>query len=90
MRKEKGKKKEIRIRFRNEIQYSIHYLTFPRKWREELMYLLDPSGLTGLEPAASALTGRCSDQLNYNPRQIKLSIQYPYFYDFNQTVSIYI
>ena len=25
------------------------------------------SGLTGLEPAASALTGRCSDQLNYNP-----------------------
>ena len=33
------------------------------------MYLLDPSGLTGLEPAASALTGRCSDQLNYNPRE---------------------
>lgn len=25
------------------------------------------SGLTGLEPAASALTGRCSDRLNYNP-----------------------
>lgn len=35
------------------------------------MYLLDPSGLTGLEPAASALTGRCSDQLNYNPREIR-------------------
>ena len=34
------------------------------------MHLLDPSGLTGLEPAASALTGRCSDQLNYNPREI--------------------
>ena len=32
---------------------------------------LDPSGLTGLEPAASALTGRCSDQLNYNPGEIK-------------------
>ena len=32
----------------------------------------DPSsGLTGLEPAASALTGRCSDQLNYNPREIR-------------------
>lgn len=30
---------------------------------------LYPSGLTGLEPAASALTGRCSDQLNYNPRK---------------------
>ncbi|GAB2236487.1 hypothetical protein Droror1_Dr00028131 [Drosera rotundifolia] len=27
------------------------------------------SGLTGLEPAASALTGRCSDRLNYNPRK---------------------
>ena len=35
------------------------------------MYLLNLSGLTGLEPAASALTGRCSDQLNYNPREIK-------------------
>lgn len=43
--------------------------------REEIKYFflldLDPSGLTGLEPAASALTGRCSDQLNYNPREIK-------------------
>ena len=46
-------------------------LTFHRKERVELMYLLDPSGLTGLEPAASALTGRCSDQLNYNPREIR-------------------
>lgn len=34
------------------------------------MYLLNLSGLTGLEPATSALTGRCSDQLNYNPREI--------------------
>ena len=40
----------------------------PSNW---LMYLVDPSGLTGLEPAASALTGRCSDQLNYNPREIR-------------------
>ena len=37
-----------------------------------LMYLLNLSGLTGLEPAASALTGRCSDQLNYNPREIRI------------------
>lgn len=48
---------------------------FPRspseKGRDFLIYLLDPSGLTGLEPAASALTGRCSDQLNYNPREIR-------------------
>ena len=26
------------------------------------------SGLTGLEPATSAVTGRCSNQLNYNPK----------------------
>lgn len=44
---------------------------FHRKWRDELMYLLNPSGLTGLEPAASALTGRCSNRLNYNPREIR-------------------
>lgn len=48
---------------------------FPRspseKGRDFLIYLLDPSGLTGLEPAASALTGRCSDQLNYNPGEIR-------------------
>ncbi|KAI3671268.1 hypothetical protein L2E82_52831 [Cichorium intybus] len=32
------------------------------------MSFLNPaSGLTGLEPATSALTGRCSDRLNYNP-----------------------
>lgn len=48
-----------------------HSPTFHRRERVELMYLLDPSGLTGLEPAASALTGRCSDQLNYNPREIR-------------------
>ena len=44
---------------------------FHRKSRGELMYLLDPSGLTGLEPATSALTGRCSCLLNYNPREIR-------------------
>lgn len=46
----------------------------PFLWKGEmnwLLYLLDPSGLTGLEPAASALTGRCSDQLNYNPSEIR-------------------
>jgi hypothetical protein len=44
---------------------------FHRKCRGKLMYLLDPSGLTGLEPATSALTGRCSCLLNYNPREIR-------------------
>ena len=33
--------------------------------------LLDLSGLMGLEPATSALTGRCSCLLNYNPREIR-------------------
>ena len=55
-----------------------------------LLYL-DPSGLTGLEPAASALTGRCSDQLNYNPREITYkNIQYTYYYDFIQILSVWI
>ena len=27
------------------------------------------TGLTGLEPATSAVTGRCSNQLNYNPKK---------------------
>ena len=41
---------------------------FHEKRKVEFVHSLNPSsGLTGLEPAASALTGRCSDQLNYNP-----------------------
>ncbi|KAK7377781.1 hypothetical protein VNO80_03213 [Phaseolus coccineus] len=49
---------------------------------DELIDSSDPrSGLTGLEPAASALTGRCSDRLNYNPRKInKESIVIPFFH----------
>ena len=46
---------------------------------------LDPSGLTGLEPAASALTGRCSDQLNYNPREIRCIAIAHIFLWFNST-----
>ena len=49
------------------------------------MCLLDPSGLTGLEPAASALTGRCSDQLNYNPREIRCIAIAHIFLWFNST-----
>ncbi|KAK7375858.1 hypothetical protein VNO78_35171 [Psophocarpus tetragonolobus] len=51
-------------------------------YRDELIDSSDPrSGLTGLEPAASALTGRCSDRLNYNPRKInKESIAIPFFH----------
>jgi hypothetical protein len=41
---------------------------FHEKRKDEFIHSLNPSsGLTGLEPAASALTGRCSNQLNYNP-----------------------
>lgn len=54
----------------SEFNYALCPL-FHRKRRGELMYLLDPSGLTGLEPATSALTGRCSCLLNYNPRGIR-------------------
>lgn len=44
---------------------------FHGKRKDEFLHSLTPSsGLTGLEPAASALTGRCSDQLNYNPRGV--------------------
>ncbi len=44
---------------------------FHGKRKYEFLHSLNPSsGLTGLEPAASALTGRCSDQLNYNPREM--------------------
>jgi hypothetical protein len=28
------------------------------------------TGLTGLEPATSAVTGRCSNQLNYSPKAV--------------------
>lgn len=46
---------------------------FDEKRKDEFFHSLNPSsGLTGLEPAASALTGRCSDQLNYNPREIRI------------------
>ncbi|KAK7373325.1 hypothetical protein VNO80_06727 [Phaseolus coccineus] len=60
---------------RNEILSLLQY-------RDELIDSSDPrSGLTGLEPAASALTGRCSDRLNYNPRKInKESIAIPFFH----------
>lgn len=56
------------------------------------MYLLNLSGLTGLEPAASALTGRCSDQLNYNPREIRrrdLAEILILFYSYSSVSGIY-
>lgn len=38
------------------------------------------TGLTGFEPATSAVTGRCSNQLNYRPlRAISILLSYGYF-----------
>lgn len=37
---------------------------FHRKWRDELMYLLNPSGLTGLEPRLLERAAKQSDQFN--------------------------
>ena len=76
-------KKKKGIPVRNEIFFFsfLFPFTYEINW-----YFLDlyPSELTGLEPAASALTGRCSDQLNYNPRE--RGVQYTYFYGFFQTL----
>ncbi len=56
-----------------------YILLFAR--RDELIDSADPrSGLTGLEPAASALTGRCSDRLNYNPRVYSLNFVFFIFF----------
>ena len=71
----KNKNKKNLCSVGNEIRLFVSLFTF--KGKDELMYfLLDliPSGLTGLEPAASALTGRCSNQLNYNPQEIKCRV----------------
>lgn len=67
--RENPKKKKRGKPLRNSIILAVP--SFHRKWRGELIYLLDPSGLTGLEPVTSALTGRCSSLLNYNPREIR-------------------
>ncbi len=32
------------------------------------------AGPTGLEPATSGVTGRCSNQLNYDPLQFSLKV----------------
>ena len=34
-----------------------------------LVLVVYSTGLTGLEPATSAVTGRCSNQLNYSPKR---------------------
>ena len=42
------------------------------------------TGLTGLEPATSAVTGRCSNQLNYSPR---ISLKYILIIKLNNSIS---
>ena len=36
-------------------------------------FLLEKTGPTGFEPATSAVTGRCSNQLNYGPKILVLN-----------------
>ena len=71
------------------LRVKFYCLSFPRKWKAELQnfiyWLSDLSGLTGLEPAASALTGRCSDQLNYNPRELRYTVFI--FQNLNQNIT---
>jgi hypothetical protein len=43
---------------------------------------LDESGLTRLELATSAVTGRCSNQLNYNPRYYYILTKISYLSNF--------
>lgn len=74
MRKEMRTKKEKKRRIPLGIKFYHLYPVYQKMERYiDGFFLLDldPSGLTGLEPAASALTGRCSDQLNYNPGERK-------------------
>ena len=70
MRNAKQKRKKKRSPVGNEIMLPAPLSQKMERW----IYLLNPSGLTGLEPAASALTGRCSDRLNYNPRKIRCTV----------------
>lgn len=85
------KKKRREIDLGNEILLNFPQKSFTKNRERNLyIFLLDPSGLTGLEPAASALTGRCSDQLNYNPREIKCTIYICLWFYFLQTLSMWI
>lgn len=64
-------------------------LFFFMKKKRNLRNSSDPSsGLTGFEPAASALTGRCSDQLNYNPSKAR-SMAYIYHIDYAESDTDY-
>src|SRR3954462_9601625 len=57
------KTKEIKISSPRWDSFLLHVTPFAKNTK---MNSSDPrSGLAGLEPAASALTGRCFDRLNY-------------------------
>ena len=45
-----------------------------------VMFFLLLSGLTGLEPATSAVTGRRSNQLNYSPLYMHTILPYSWFF----------
>ena len=66
-----------------EIRYRGDILIIEKKHKSFtlfVMFFLLLSGLTGLEPATSAVTGRRSNQLNYRPSNMNSMM--PYFIRF--------
>ncbi len=57
----------------DDVQYFFDFCQKSNEDRLDAIYLYSflsiySTGLTGLEPATSAVTGRCSNQLNYSPK----------------------
>ncbi len=40
------------------------------QYNRKVLFREIPAGRTGLEPATSAVTGQCSNQLNYRPNKL--------------------
>ena len=47
--------------------WAMSYLQLPTERRKVRVLCVTRTGLTGFEPATSAVTGRCSNRLNYRP-----------------------
>ena len=50
-----------------EVRLNVYLLVYHAKWGIPAKLLKRMAGTTGLEPAASAVTGQRSNQLNYVP-----------------------
>ena len=53
-----------------EVRLNVYLLVYHAKWGIPAKLLKRMAGTTGLEPAASAVTGQRSNQLNYVPTAI--------------------